>query len=215
MKLSKHRLAIKKEWERQKTIKIQSKTKIKKIENLDGERWYDIPEYIGLYQLSSLYRIKSICRWVDYKRHRHGKKLLGEQLISLPKNGVKYPHVCLSKKGKKKTELIHRIVAMVFIPNPYNKPEVNHINGDSTNYMVENLEWVTKSENIIHSYSKLGQKALKGERNVLCKLTFEQVKEIRKKYKWREVTHKMLAKEYGVSACRIAFIVTNKARQYE
>ena len=63
-----------------------------------------------------------------------------------------YLHLCLCKNGKTYNQRVHRLVAQAFIPNPENKPHVNHIDGDKTNNCVENLEWVTASENMQHAY---------------------------------------------------------------
>ena len=66
------------------------------------------------------------------------------------KNG--YQQVNLYLNGKRKSQLIHRLVADAFIPNPENKRTVNHIDGDKTNNRAENLEWVSDSENIKHAF---------------------------------------------------------------
>lgn len=67
-------------------------------------------------------------------------------------NSRKYYEVALSKNGKVKKFSIHRLVAETFIVNPKNKPQVNHKDGNKLNNCVDNLEWVTVSENILHSY---------------------------------------------------------------
>lgn len=64
-----------------------------------------------------------------------------------------YNIICTHYNGKQMLEKVHRIVAILFIPNPENKPQVNHINGNKDNNCKENLEWVTCSENIKHSYA--------------------------------------------------------------
>jgi len=71
--------------------------------------------------------------------------------------GKGYHMVILCKNGERSYKTIHRLVAIAFIPNPENKPQVNHIDGNTINNSVENLEWCTPSENEIHSFRKLGR----------------------------------------------------------
>lgn len=66
------------------------------------------------------------------------------------KNGYKI--ATLTNNGKTYRKLVHRLVAETFVPNPKNKPEVNHIDGNTLNNRVENLEFVTKSENELHKF---------------------------------------------------------------
>lgn len=74
---------------------------------------------------------------------------------------------------------VHRLVATAFIPNPENKPFVNHKNGIKTDNRAENLEWCTAKENTIHSYQTKLQISIKGSNHYASKLTDEQVLEIR------------------------------------
>ena len=106
------------------------------------EQWRAIPGYEGLYEVSNRGRIYS---W------RRGK------LRKLNDTGRGYLQVMLSKDGCRAYLLVHRLVAEAFIPNPENKPQINHRNGDKTDNRVENLEWCTLSENLIHRHQVLRQ----------------------------------------------------------
>ncbi len=107
-----------------------------------------------------------------------------------------------------KLNYIHRLVAEKYIPNPENKPQVNHINGIKHDNRVENLEWVDSKGNRRHAI----ETGLWGK-NILDKrkLNDKQVKEIRIKYIPKKYTYKTLAKEYNVDYKTIWDVVNNKS----
>ena len=97
-------------------------------------------DYTGLYEVSNEGRVRSL----NYNRTNETKILKPE------KNKCGYLRVGLSKQGKTQKFLVQRLVATMFIPNPQNLPEVNHIDEDKTNNRVENLQWCTREYNLKH-----------------------------------------------------------------
>lgn len=123
------------------------------------EIWKDIEGYDGKYQVSNLGRIKAV-----YIRGIKRNKVLSSTIT--PEGYLK---IILYKKGSKKTFMLHRLVAKAFIPNLENKPQVNHIDGNKLNNKINNLEWCTSSENIIHAYTVGLKKGIRGYENVCSK----------------------------------------------
>lgn len=120
------------------------------------EIWKDIEGYEGLYQVSNLGKVRSLDRITLYLSGRkvftHGRNL------KLRYNNVGYVYVFLIKNKIKSFFLIHRLVALAFIPNVSNKPEIDHINTIRDDNRVCNLKWVTKKENRNNPNTKISNK---------------------------------------------------------
>lgn len=119
------------------------------MNNVVEEIWKDIEEYEGIYQVSNHGRIKSMIGWNGHKYIKR-EKMLNPYKQEGSKNYYR-AIVKLKKDGKGKEFKVHRLVAEAFIPNPENKAEVNHLDGNPLNNIVSNLEWSTHQENITHS----------------------------------------------------------------
>lgn len=146
------------------------------------EIWKDIKDFEGKYQISNFGNVKNVQT---------------EKLLKGSINALGYPYVYLRKDGKPKIKTIHRLVAEAFIPNPDNKPEIDHINTDKTDYRIENLRWVTRVENnnnpltLDHKRGKK-YKPYKPQIERLIKGCFKDESNFTKLYRYLEKTHNEL-----------------------
>lgn len=130
--------------------------------------WKEVDGYEGLYLVSDEGEVISLPREIHTKNktgeivvHRKAKKLKPHLR---GRNGLMYVAVTLSKDGESVAHSVHRLVAKAFIPNPDDLPEVNHIDEDTMNNCVENLEWCTRQYNIEYSKAKKIGQYIDGEK---------------------------------------------------
>ena len=108
----------------------------------ESEIWKDVAEYEGFYQVSNKGNVRSVAR-KDSRGHRCGGRILKPKY-----DRYGYLHVALYKNGKSKAKTVHRLVAEVFLPNPENSPQVNHMDEVKDNNELSNLEWCTHKYNM-------------------------------------------------------------------
>ena len=171
---------------------------------MEKEIFKDIIGYEGKYQISNLGRVKGLSRQVYNNFDPYMTK---ERILKSCINNAGYYVLNLCLNGKVNMHLVHRLIAVNFIPNPKNKPAINHKNGIKTDNRLDNIEWSTYSDNNQHAYNTGLKK--RGEHHVNSKLTEVQVCEIREKLKNGE-SNILIANFYNVGNCTISEIKHNK-----
>lgn len=155
-------------------------------------RQIDIIGFENYYQIREDGIVLSLDRY-DYIKNRPIKGRIIK--IHINKDS-KRPFVVLYKKGIRKNAYLHRLLAEHFIPNPDNKPEINHIDGNPLNFALSNLEWSTRKENEEHAV--INRLKANGERNGKVKFTDYEVAQFRQEYN-SGVKIKDLSCKYNVS----------------
>jgi len=168
---------------------------------MKNEKWKQIDNY-PYYEVSNKGRIRS---WINSKQNKRKEPYL---LNPFKVNG--YLKVHLYKNGDKNRLLVSRLVAKAFIGNSKDKNEINHKDGNKLNNNIDNLEWVTRSENLQHAYDTGLRKKPNGESNGKSKLTESDVLDIRNAYKLNCFSYQDLADAYDVGKTCIAKIIKRK-----
>lgn len=121
------------------------------------EKWKPVVGYEGLYEVSSNGNIRTVERIIKmfmFIQNKYVDRIIKCKLISKHKDKNGYELVNLKKDGKHSLGKVHRLVAQAFIPNPENKPYIDHINGIRNDNIVENLRWCTQKENLNFEIAK-------------------------------------------------------------
>lgn len=177
------------------------------------EIWKDVPDYEGIYQVSNFGRLKKLYReWMTgagNRQKRHSDEKIVPSHFSGQKNKGGYNHHWFIKNGIAKDIKIARLVGLLFVQNPENKPFINHIDGNKRNDHYLNLEWTTHAENDQHAYDIGLRVGMRGSRNGASKLSESDVLGIRKLYN-SGLKNKDLCKLYNISPSRITMIIKRK-----
>lgn len=167
---------------------------------MSEEIWKPILGYEDYYEVSNLGRVKRI---------KYGQGVRPYNILTLQMNTTKYLQIFLTVNGKSKSHKVHKLVAEAFLGPRPSGLDINHRNGIRTDNRIENLEYVTRSENERHAYDVLGKKCASGEAAGNTRYTEKDVKNIRRRYLQGEKKSD-LAREYGMSHNNITSIIIRR-----
>ena len=179
------------------------------IQDLPNEIWKDIQGYENLYKISNLGRILSLKIISSYNLPRIIKTFI---------NSTGYSNVQLKNNKKYKNFLLHRLLAIAFIPNPFNLDFINHKDGNKLNNILENLEWCTRKYNSQHAVKiglmtnkhRIGGKLPENLRKKMTKINKDIANNIRHDYSTGLYTYRNLEKKYNISDSQVGAIIKNK-----
>lgn len=154
--------------------------------------WKDVVGFEGLYIVSNFGEIRSVDHYV---KCNSGKRLVKGRTLKPCDRGNGYPFVTMGKDGKQYNMSVHRVVAIAFLPNPNNLPEVNHKDTNTFNYSLDNLEWCDRKYN--NNYSNRAYKAAVSKRKRILQIKNETVIRI-----WNSISE--IERNTGISAGNIS-----------
>ena len=164
-----------------------------------SEIWKDVPGYEGLYQASNKGRVRSLVGW-NGKEYIKRIKILTPTVQAAKGNYKRYV-VRLTKNKVSKNVKLHRIIAATFIPNPNNFATVNHIDANTFNNCVENLEWLSSGDNVRHATKLNLRNFYRPSKEELLELYVNQSKtlsEISKEKNINVLTLERELRKYGI-----------------
>lgn len=170
------------------------------------EIWSNIPNEKEWYFVSNKGNIKT----TNYKNTGNEKYISLMKTNTIPRNRLNKRTLYYRCKLSSKERLVHRLVAMAFIPNPHNKPEVNHIDGNPLNNNVDNLEWCTRSENALHANRTGLRPSPTGDKSGMAKFTNSEMIELKKIIDSGFYRQSDIGKVYGVHQATISKIKLGK-----
>lgn len=171
---------------------------------MEKEIWKPIKNYEGLYEISNLGKVRSLPRLKHFGERIYTTKT---RILRSSDNGYGYKIVTLCKNNKHKKAYVHHLVAQTFIPNHNKLPEINHIDGIKENNAVDNLEWITRADNIKHAIATgLSPSGSKSKR---AKLSKKQARIIKKQF-ISGVPTRRIANEFKVGINAVINIATGK-----
>ena len=166
----------------------------------EQEEWRDIKGFEGLYQVSNMGRVKSLSRIVRAGKNKQRK--MNGKVLTPWKTKHGYLHVGLGR-GERKS--VHRLVAMTFIPNPKNYPDVNHKDEDKENNVVSNLEWCNHSYNALYGTC---QERLSKHKNTPVEMVDKTTHEVLAVFE----SMKVAMRETGVNKVTISMVCRGKRK---
>jgi len=167
------------------------------------EIWKPVVGYEGLYEVSNLGRVKSLDRVINHKRLKK-QTIKGREMKSACVGRTNHRFVSLSKDGKAKAQLIHRLVLISFVGNCPEGMECSHLDGNAENNRLDNLIWETPKEN--QKRRKDHGTYLWGENAPISKLKSSEVQEIKEMLNDKSITQRTIAKKYKISEHTISKI---------